>query len=265
MLRTITTKILFENRWSLFFWTLGLLFMTWLTFIFYPSFGQSGSLDSISQSLPPALRGLLGDIASLKTIGGYINSEILSMRIPLLMSIMSIALAVGQTAGDEERGTLQTLLALPVSRTRALSEKYLAVLIMLGVGAFSVWLGLEFGLLSIHDSYSAKLLLEAVVNTWLIMVAFGSVAFCVGAVTGRRGVAIGIGSLFAFGSFFLTSFSDSVEKLKNIGHFTLYHVYTDVNVASVGLNVRDTLILIGSSLILFLVSLLVFNRRDLRN
>jgi len=265
MFRTITTKIIYENRWSFLFWTLGLFFTAWFTLIFYPSFSQSGALESIAQNLPPQLRGILGDLSSLKVVGGYINSEILSMRIPLLMSIMSIALAVGQTAGDEEKGTLQTLLALPVSRVRVLTEKYLSILIMLAGASIGIWFGLELGLVNIHESASAWLLVQAVFNTWLIMVAFGSVAFCIGAVTGKRGLAVGIGSLFAFLSFFITSFSDSVEKLKPIGKLSLYHVYTETNVAVHGLNGHNALILAGTSLVLFGISLFVFSRRDLRN
>ena len=263
MLRTITTKILYEKRWMLLFWSAGLFFTTWLTLLFYPMFSQGGLAEAL-QKLPPQLQALVGSEA-LKSVGGYIDNEILAMRLPLMTIIMSIALFVGLTAGNEERGTLQTLLALPVSRGRVMAETFLAGCIILAIACASVWLGLVLALANIHESYSLMRLVAATANLWFVTVAFGGLAFAVGAVTGRKGLTIGIASVVAFGSFFFSTFSETVSGLKGFGSATLFHYYTSSNVAVRGIDWTDLGVMALAILAAFAVGIVGFNRRDLQN
>ncbi|MBI3624038.1 hypothetical protein HY218_00190 [Candidatus Saccharibacteria bacterium] len=89
MLKSILTKTLYEKRWMIVGWSLGVAAMALLMMGFYHSF-QEGGFDQALQNLPKSLQGLVGNVASLKTVPGYVSQQVFALRIPLLTLIMGI-------------------------------------------------------------------------------------------------------------------------------------------------------------------------------
>lgn len=86
---------------------------------------QEGALDALVENMPKAFEGLVGNLASLKSFDTYLASQLFDIRLPLVAGIMAIILAQGLSTHEEERGELRTILALPISRTKLLFEKWL--------------------------------------------------------------------------------------------------------------------------------------------
>jgi ABC-2 type transport system permease protein len=96
----------------------------------YPSIAASGvDFETYIESLPPAFQeGFVGD-ASLTTVEGFLSTEMYQF-LWLIMLGLYIAYSAGSiVASDVESGRMDMLLAAPVSRSRVLVEKYLALLV----------------------------------------------------------------------------------------------------------------------------------------
>lgn len=195
MFKNIFTKTLHEKRWTMIFWSIGVIAMCLLMMGFYHSFTD---LADAFKNLPKSFQNLIGDTAALKTVPGYVAQQVFALRIPLLTLIMGIILFTALLAGDEGDGTLQTLLAQPVSRRRVYIEKLLAGMVIGLVICCAAIIGIMLGLLMIHEQMSFLRLVQAVMGVWLLTLLFGSIGFALGAITGKRGLAGSVTGLFTF-------------------------------------------------------------------
>lgn len=262
MFKNVWGKTLHEKRFFTLFWFLGVIAMTLLTMSFYPSFKQGG-FDEAYKSLPKNVQALTGSLVSIKTVPGYISQQIYAFRIPLLTLIMSITMFAGLIAGDESEGTLQTLLAQPVSRLKVFVEKYLAGLIIALIVCFGSVIGVFIALALINEYINFMYLLAAMVDAWLLVMLFGTLAFAIGAMTGRKALAGGVTSLIAFGAFLITSLAPNVAVLKQIEKFLPFYYYNNPATAINGLSLSNVLVLASVTMILLIVSLTVFMKRDI--
>lgn len=232
----IVRKTLFEKRFSLIAWAVGAAFMVWLTMIFYPSFSQGGQFADALKSLPPQLQGLVGKATDYKTMGGYIDTVVFNLRIPMVTITMAIIFGIGLSAGDEEQGTLSTLLAQPVSRGRVMWEKFVALLSSIFIVHIGVLLGLVLSLVAINETYGFDKLVAVTFGCFLISVVFGALAFGLGCLTGKRGLSSAIVAIVAFGGFLIDSMAPSVSALEHIQKFSPYYYYTSPSLAVSGVD-----------------------------
>jgi ABC-2 type transport system permease protein len=229
---------------------------------FYHSF-SGGQFDDALKNLPDSVKGLVGDVAALKTVPGYVAQEVFGLRVPLLVLVMGIMLFTGLLAGEEGEGTLQTVLSQPVSRLRVYVEKLLAGIVVSFVICLAAVLGVKLGLVLIHESMGLMKLFEAVVGVWLLTFLFGSIGFAVGAITGKRGFAGSVAGLIAFGTYLLTSFAGSVSGIKTIERISPFHYYNNPAIAQYGLKASNVWFMLGVSAIFLLVAAVIFLKRDI--
>lgn len=262
MLKSIFGKTLYEKRLTMLFWFLGVMAMTMVTMSFYSTF-KSGSFDEVLKNLPKNVQALTGNLGGVKTMPGFIAQQIYSLRAPLLSLTMAITMFTSLIAGDEADGTLQTLLAQPVSRSKVFFQKYLAGAVVALVVCSGSVAGVFTVLLITHRSTDVPYLFAALIDLWLIVMVYGTIGFAAGAITGKRSVAGGVASLAAFGTYLLTSLLPSVESLKSIEKFMPWHYYNNPGTAQHGLNFLHVAVLITISLVLLTVSSIRFNERDI--
>lgn len=98
----------------------------------FPSMAESIDLDALLAAYPEPLLKTFG-VQTLATIEGFLASELYTFAWLLLVGLYFAYGAAGLIAGDVERGRLDLLLALPVSRARLAGEKFLSVLTPLAV------------------------------------------------------------------------------------------------------------------------------------
>ena len=109
---------------------------------------ESAGLDVASTLNPVQWDGpiLSADVATKGEQAGML----LSLFIPFVLAIWTASAAVqpaiDMTVGERERGTLESLLSLPLSRTELLLGKWLAVVSITGVGVTLQIGGLLFGI-----------------------------------------------------------------------------------------------------------------------
>jgi len=264
MMRTLLSKTLYDKRWFILGWSLVIVFTVVLTIAFYPSFSQGDTFEKLSQSAPGQLKGFIGDEASFHTIQGYVAEQLYNFRIPLMLLIMALVLAQGLTVSDEEKGTLRTLTALPLSRSRILWEKWLAGIIIFAIVILiAVVSGYVTGL-AINESLPLDFSWKIAVISLLFATAAFSIMYAIGIATGSRALTLTIGLVAIMSGFILTTFGMSVDWLKDWQPLSLMH-YADTE-SIVKNNSFDRLnlwILAALSALAQLIAVVLFRRRDI--
>ena len=176
----IVLKVLYEKRFGLVGWTLGAVALAWFSLLFYPSISEGNTFEQLSQGLPPQLQAFIGDAVTFKTVGGYLDTQVFGLRMPMITVTMAIILGLYLSAGDEEKGTMATLLAQPVSRTRVMFEKFVALKLYLAIVHIGLLVGIVASLWVIKEEYALTKLLGLVFGCYVISLLFGTVAFCTG-------------------------------------------------------------------------------------
>lgn len=231
----------------------------------FPSISSIVQIKDIFEKLPPAFRALFapGGI-DITTPEGYIATEFFSLVGPLLFFAYTIAIGGSATAGEEERGTIDMLMAMPIPRWRVVFEKFLALV----VGTVLLGLALLGGLALGGAVAGLQLRFDGlgaiVVGAVLLALLFGSLALLLGALTGRRTFSIGVAFAAAIASYFLYSFSALVSALEPLRPLSPFTYYIGDNPLVSGILPWNVAVLAGTTVVFFILALVAFQRRDLR-
>ncbi|HVM30942.1 MAG TPA: ABC transporter permease subunit [Candidatus Limnocylindrales bacterium] len=217
------------------------------------------------QMLPPLFSGLLGEPINVQTLGGFISWRTLG-AMPLLIGIWSISALSGTLAGEAGRGTLEMVLAAPVSRRSLALQKLLAHAAALGGALFIagvlIWLStLVFAVLP-GDEAGLVTVLSELAYTFAIALLFGAIAFAAGTLL-TRGMAAGAGGAALFGSYIINGYADLVPGFDVLRLGSPFY-WTTQHRPLAGVTDWPALMLVLSLAAAFgLLGVLLFQRRDL--
>ena len=96
----------------------------------YPSI--QSSIENVAKNYPAGLKQAFG-VEAMNTVEGYVHAEMFSLIVPLAIGYFAIRAVAGAIVGAEERGDLDTILALPLSRAVLLVGSYFVAAIASGV------------------------------------------------------------------------------------------------------------------------------------
>lgn len=263
-MRNLFLKIIRDKKAFIIGWSIGLLFLGFAMMTFYPSF-SGGEIDQLLTDLQPILQGLIGSIQDWKQIPGYIGSQIFDIRLPLFIGVMAILLAVGLSVGEEDKGQLRTLVALPISRTKIVLTKWLAIVTICAITSVATVLGVFIGVLGIGESVDGSVLLQLGFMTTLLATALASIIFAFGIATGFVGTTKAVGVVVAAGSFLLTTFAQSVSWLDGVAWLSIFHYFPAATVAKEGIAFGNVLVLALLIAVSLAAAIFFFRRRDIKD
>lgn len=144
-MRTIFRYTLSRFRGQILGWGISLLLLGLMLMWFYPSIAeQQESFEQLLEIYPPEFSAFFGDLSAMVTPEGFLSIEYFSYM-PLILGIFAVLMGSGLLVSDEENGTLDLVLAHPVSRTALFFGRLIAfVVATLAILAIS-WLGLVLG------------------------------------------------------------------------------------------------------------------------
>jgi ABC-2 type transport system permease protein len=213
VLGTVFRKGLRDQRRSLIGWSIGVLLLVLLESALWPSIRNMPDLNTFLANYPEAFRKMF-NIEDFGTGTGFVNTELFSLMLPILFIIFGVGRGARAIAGEEERGTLNVLLVTPVSAVRLVLAQAAALavgLLALGAVLYVSMLGCSvgFGL-----GLNAADLAGATLAMVLLGLEFGWLALAIGAITGRRAVAIAAASAAAVAAYVLYVAGQLVEAIK---------------------------------------------------
>jgi ABC-2 type transport system permease protein len=211
---TLTLRTLRERWRSTFGWGLGLVLMAIMQLAVYPSVANSSEgMQAFVDQWPEALREAFS-LDAYTTGAGFLNAELFSMMIPLVLVAVATTAAAAATAGEEERGTADLLLSLPVSRGRVLAAKVLAGVVAVLLVAGATLLTIAVGAPIVDLDVATLDLAAGMVMTTLLALFFGAVTLLFGAATGKRAAALGVGVGLALAAFLLNALAPLADWLE---------------------------------------------------
>ena len=213
------------------------------------------------------LSALLG--AEVGTVGPAVLS-MLGWVHPIVLALVwahAIVVCTRVPAGEVDRGTLDVLLALPVTRTSFyVSESAVFVfssLLIVGVG----FVGNVFGnwISGLERAGSLGQLSLVALNLYALSLAVGGLSSFFSSVCDRRGRAMGSAFAILLASFFLSSMSTFNAIVKSVSVVSLLNYYRPYGVLQEQASpLGDIMVLLGVGTVLWVIGAVVFVRRDLR-
>src|SRR5690606_12585407 len=100
--------------------------------------------------LPEAFQSIFGDLSIITKPEGYLEAELFSLTLPLIIVIASVVLSGAVIYKEETSGSIELLLSRPISRTSFLVQKVAALLLHTSVIAVAAVLGLLVGQLFVE-------------------------------------------------------------------------------------------------------------------
>ena len=263
MLMTLTVKTWRDHWRAILGWLLGLTAIATVQLAVYPSVRSSAaSTSQLIDSLPPAFKTMFR-MTDYTSGPGYLGAELFSIMFPLVFIGLGASWGASATSVEEERGTADLLLTLPVSRSRVLLAKLVALLTAVtGLGAV-LWAVLLVGARMVDLRIGGPQLAAACAAVILLGCVYAGVGLLVGAVTGRRAVALGASVALALAAFLLYSLGPLVKGLQPWLKVTPFQWALGNDPLRNGLAPGYTGLLVLLSLMLYLLSLVAFQRRDI--
>lgn len=260
---TLTLRTL-RDRWrSTFGWGLGLVLIGIMQLAVYPSVASSSEgMQAFVDQWPDALKEAFG-LDAYTTGAGFLNAEMFSMMIPLVLIAIATTAAAAATAGEEERGTADLLLSLPVSRGRVMAAKVLAGGIAVVLVAGATWLTIAVGAPFVDLEIATGDLAAGILMTTLLALFFGAVTLLIGAATGKRTVALGVGVGLALAAFLLNALAPLADWLEPWQDVSPFRWALGNEPLLNGVDVAMALLLLGLSMLLVALAGLAYRRHDI--
>jgi ABC-2 type transport system permease protein len=259
----LLAKSLRDQKRAMMGWGIGLAAMAAMYVAFYPTVRNSAaSLDKYLQSLPDAMKQLLGDRA-FSSPAGYLRSEIFSILGPIIFLVFVIGAGGRAIAGEEEAGTLDLLLSTPIRRRQVVFDKAVALFATSTGLALILWATI----VALAPATGLKIPAIDLAGTCLMLLlvgtSFGSIALAIGCARGRRALALGITSGLAVFAYVVNVLAPVVPLLRPLRPLSPFRWYLEPDPLVSGAHLPGVFVLVGITVAALSVAFVGFERRDL--
>lgn len=202
---------------------------------------------------------------SLFTLPGTIT---LGLQHPLAIAMLGIfAVGAGATAvaGERARGTLEVLLARPISRTTLYLTVLAALLLTVALVLTAILGGMIAGTATVGllDEIDLGQLPLVLLNGFGMWAAFATFALAASVTFDRPGPAIGLSLAYLIVNYFLEILGSLWTDAAFLQEYSLLHHFNPGEILTGKLDPIDLVIVFVAAAIPFVYALLVFPKRDL--
>jgi ABC-2 type transport system permease protein len=198
-----------------------------------------------------------------------------------MLMALGVALGVAAIAGDEDTGALEYLLAKRVNRTTVTLARFVGLVTVLGVVAVVSGLSLVItlplfqltdhvtvtapnGTVTTYPGATAGDVFNGTFSAFAAGLGLAGIAFLLGAVSGRKGLALGGATGLGVGGYVLYALSNTTGSLKPLTWISPWRWYLADAMLVKGLTWNVALPFVTATLSL-LLGWWAFLRRDLRS
>lgn len=182
-----------------------------------------------------------------------------------LLAVFAIGYAVNAVAGERQRGTLENVLARPVSRRSFYATLFVAATLFIALAMAAVLIGTaaSAAALGILDELDAGNLPLLWFNGTLLYVAIGAIALAASVSFDRAAPAAGIVLAIVIASYFLQILGSLWPDAAWLQPYSLFHYLKAQETLTKGLQLFDVTLLLAVTAVAVIYALVVFPRRDL--
>lgn len=226
-------------------YTIGIAVYALVVVALYPSFKNDTGLDQLTAH-GSTVAAIFGANGPLTTPAGWLNANLYANFLPLILLLLTIGYGAASLAGQDEDGTLGLVVTLPTSRASIVAQKAIALAI-LGMPLSLATLACALAGRGFQLSVGTGGLLGVTAGAFLLGIDFGAIAMLVGALTGSRGVALGVTAAIAATSYLLASLAPAVGWLHPARYASLFYYAVADNQLGHGLPAISAVVLIATA------------------
>ncbi len=260
---TIFKQSLRRWKWQIIGWGSSLLIVAvYLMWLYKPMLEQQAQLKNLFDAYGKEMLSFFGGAVDIFSAGGYLNFGFFSY-IPVAIGILALLLGSGLVVADEEKGTLDLILAHPITRTALFWGRWLALSAALTATLLLTWLGFAVGLPWTGLDTTAWQMLLPHISLLSILILFGTLALFLSLVLPSRTMAASVTGALLVASYLVTSLASVNDKLEQINKFSPMQYYQGGGAVN-GLNWSYFVGTLGVALVFAVLAWLLFLRRDIR-
>lgn len=263
MKRALFGRTVAANRVRMLACALGLLLWGAILPVMYASFGKDvAAIVGTNPLFEQFSRFGGGDLFSLH---GAIALGFIHPFTLLMMGIMAIGFPAIAIAGERQRGTLEVLLARPISRRAFFATVYVAGLLFLGV-LLAVLLGanvVSAMAMGVGDEVAIGNIPMLWLSGWLLFTAFLSVAFAASVSFDRLPPALGVPLVFLLVNYLADVIGSLWPDAQWLQEWSMFHLVKAKAVLDGAVAASDLVVLAAIAIAAVAYALVVFPRRDL--
>lgn len=260
----IFRRRLFKNWLMILGWGIGLGLLAYYLFDIFEMFSQQEvNLQQYLNALPEGLLAFFGgEDVDFFSPSGFLHLEFFSYM-PIILGIMVVTSAANLITRSEEEGSLELILAQPVSRSVVFWSRTLALILSLSLILVIVWGGAAIGL-ELHEfDITQGQLIWPFISLLSILMLFLSLALFLSMVLPTSGSASLTAGSLVIASFFISSLARIDENLEGINRFSPLKYYQG-GAAVEGLKTNYLWLLFGLALFFLILAWFFFVKRDMR-
>jgi ABC-2 type transport system permease protein len=259
---------IWRDYWYITLMCAGTLFaFHWIVVTFLPNYHMKYRFAIIKQ-LPSFVKAMIGqdlmDVINLTSIDAFAYMHPISLAVLVAFAVM---LPSWVLVGQIDRGTIELVLATPISRKKILGTTILAGIVggalLIGAMLLGTWVGVKTTRLP--EVFLFSRILVCALNLYAMYLVLLSASVLFSAVTSLRGMAVGWAIGCCVGAYlihFLSEWWKFVEKISFIG--PLYY-FRPIKIAAGQYDnlPKDIGVLLAISAVLFLIAAVWYSKRDI--
>jgi ABC-2 type transport system permease protein len=262
---TIFSNALSRFRGQILGWGLSLAALCLYMARFYDTIAaQKEEYMKFVDAFPKEMMAFFGgsDAMEMFTPSGFLNIEFFSYM-PIIIGIFAILAGSGMLAGDEESGTMDLILAHPISRSALFVGRALAALVAT-IGILAIcWAGFVIGLPGSGLNLTAFEIGRPFFSLFATLILFGTMALVLSMLLPSRKMAAMTSGILMVASFFITALARLDENLETLAKISPLNYYQG-GMAIDEMKWGWVIGLLGFSVLFVLIAWWRFEHRDIR-
>lgn len=257
----------YKQTWKqMVYWGVGLAAMALMVVLMVPLFDMQDIKDLL-ETFPPIILAMVGigkELEIFATNEGFVAMGFFG-KSALIFAVYPVVMGMRITANEEDTGTMDVLLSLPVQRARVIIEKFLAYSVSIVGVVLLIYLGMQIGVSIASIDLDVARLAEVTFYLIPMMVFIMAVTMLIAVIVRRRSVALGIVTAFVIASYMLQAIGAVAEGTvaEPIGSISFLTYYNTGDILTQGFIWPHIAGFVVVSAVLLLGSLYQYERRDI--
>ncbi len=244
--------------WGLSFGLIAL----YLMILYKPMIDQQAELVALFEAYGETMLAFFGGGIDFCSPAVYMYFGLFAY-LPVVAVIFAVILGAGLLAADEEKGTLDLVMAHPISRTELFWGRFLAFVTATSAILLLTWLGYVIGLPLAGWEVNVFDLLLPHLSLLAVLLLFGALALLLSMLLPSRTLAASVAGALMVVSYLVNSLARVNESLESVNKLLPLKYYQG-GWALEGLDWQPFLALLALAALLTLLAWLLFLRRDIR-
>jgi len=266
MIGSVFHETLKQTWKQMVYWGVGLAAMALLVVLMVPLFDMQ-AMSALLESFPPVILAMVGvgdDLAVFTSNEGFVALGFFG-KSALIFAVYPVVMGMRISANEEDEGTSDVLLSLPISRAQVMVEKFLAYAVSVVGVVVLIYLGLYAGVILGGVELDVARLAEVTFYLIPLMVFVMAATMLIAVLVRRRSVALGIVTAFVIISYMLQTIGAAAEGTvaESVGAISFLTYYNTGEILSQGFIWPHIAGFVGLSVLMLLAALYRYEQREI--